>query len=138
MNSEAVWKKRLEERMKVDPILRELYPKLPPLRPKPKTAVVTELEGKIAEVARANPGSVSVRVTAKTEENVVVADRPRRGNVVDVIEVENGKPKLVRTYDAEAGGHGVAEFKDGYGPSYHPKGGGAVHQYNPLDALEKD
>jgi hypothetical protein len=128
--------KRFEEQLKRDPWLREMYAKLPPRKPRPKTAVVTELDGKIAEVARANPESVSVRVTAKTEEGVAVLDRPRRSNVVDVIEVENGMPKLVKTYDAESG-HGVAEYNGGYGPSYHPKGG-AVHSYNPLDALKGD
>jgi hypothetical protein len=54
--------KELEERLKEDPILREFYYKLPPLTPRPKTEVHIQLEGEIAEAARANPNSVWVHV----------------------------------------------------------------------------
>src|SRR5439155_4000510 len=93
--------KQLEERMKVDPILREFYPKLPPLRAKPKTEVRTQLEGKIAEAAQANPDSVRVRVTARGPDETVVIDRPRSG-LVEVIEVDAlGRPKLTRKFNPE-------------------------------------
>jgi hypothetical protein len=126
--------KSFEELLKSDPVFAEHWAKLPPRKPKPKPAVVATVSEKFAEAVQANPEGVRLSVRAK--DDTVVVERPRRSNVVDVIEVEEGRPKLVRTYDAESG-HGVDEYKDGYGPSYHPKGG-AVHSYNPLDALKGD
>jgi hypothetical protein len=124
-----------EEQIKKDPWLWEMYKKLPPRKPRPKTAVVTELEGKIAEAARANPESVQVRVTARDPvEKVVVVDRPRRGTVVNVTAVDgNGRPKAGIAYDRGTWQSGGVEFKDGYAQKAC-----AQHEYNPLDAPKGD
>jgi hypothetical protein len=74
--------KRLEERLKIDPILREYYPKLLAIPLKPKTEVHIQLEGKIAEAARANPASVRVSARGADDTHVV-----GRGNV-QLVEVK--------------------------------------------------
>jgi hypothetical protein len=79
-------KLRLEERLRVDPIFRELYPKLLaiPLKPKLKTEVHIQLEGKIAEAAKANPDSVQVRIIARGVDGTIVIDSPRQAKVIEV------------------------------------------------------
>jgi hypothetical protein len=133
--------KRLEEDLKRNPRLRELWDNMPPFKPKPKTKLVTELDGKIAAVAQTRPESVSVRVTA-SDGNVVHVDHIRQPTV-EVVEVDaNGMPKLTKKWNATTNAWDWIEHKAGYSmPSeavLKERGGGvgAVHAYNPLDALK--
>jgi hypothetical protein len=125
--------KQLEEKFKANPRLRELWDSMPPFKPKPKTQVVTELDGKIAGAVQANPESVKVRVTARGADGVAVLDAPRPANV-EVVEVDAaGRPKLTKRYDPTTNGWDWIEHRDGYSA---PSGGGVVSAYNPLDALD--
>jgi hypothetical protein len=60
--------KRLEERLKVDPILREAYPKLLAI---PLKEVHIELKGKLAQAARANPDNVRIHIRDADGNDVV-------------------------------------------------------------------
>jgi len=101
-------------------------------QPKPKPAVVATVSEKLAEAARVNPESV--RISATAEDRTIVVDRPRRTEVLEVLEVDgDGRPALARRYDVATGEWGIVEFNQGYRqPS------GAVSDYNPLSALRSD
>jgi hypothetical protein len=79
-------RRRLEERLRVDPILREFYPKLLaiPLKPKPGTYIHAELDDALVELVTANPESVEVRITIRRPDNVTVVYKPRRAQMVEV------------------------------------------------------
>jgi hypothetical protein len=90
------------------------YGPLPPPRPKPVNVVVVPLRAEDAAVAKANPESV--RVSARREDGATQMMKPLAAGHVRVL-VEQ-----VREVDAE-------------GRPVWPKSG-AVHEYNPLDALK--
>jgi hypothetical protein len=60
-----------------------------------------KLDGRIADAAKANPETVEVRVNAHGEDGVVVIDRPRRVDVLDVIKV-NGQSLVGVAHDTTA------------------------------------
>jgi hypothetical protein len=75
--------------------IADLVAKWEPLLSKPKPKPVPELRArvseKLADAARANPGSV--RVIAEGGDGVTVIDRPRRSDIVEVLEVDgDGRP----------------------------------------------
>ena len=109
------------ERMMAEPI--------PKAKPKPKQAVVAVVSDKLADAARANPESV--RVSARSEDDTIVVDRPRRTEVLEVLEVDaEGRPAVARRYDVTTGAWGIVEFSEGYRGHR-----GAVHDYHPLSRL---
>jgi hypothetical protein len=127
-----------EEILKLRPDFAELIARMPPMPPKPKPKPEPEirapLNGKIAEAAKANPASVEVRVSAVAEDGTTVIDRPRRTEVLEVLEVDGqGRPALARRYETATGGWSTVEFDQGY-----RRNPGAQHEYNPLDALKRD
>jgi hypothetical protein len=72
MTREEILKARLPE-------LIATMPPMPPLRkPVPAPEVRTSLEGKVGEVAKANPTGVEVRVTARDADGVTYVQPPRR------------------------------------------------------------
>jgi hypothetical protein len=77
------------------------YPEPPrrkPSQPKPKPALVATVSEKLAEAAKANPESV--RVSARAADQTVVVDRPRRTEVLEVLEVDvEGRPARARRLD---------------------------------------
>lgn len=77
--------KSFEEKLKSDPVLREWYARMPPLRPKPKAqpVAIVPVSEKLAEAAKANPEGVKVRVSASGANGVVVVDPPQRARVVE-------------------------------------------------------
>jgi hypothetical protein len=79
MTKQEQIKLQLEERLRVDPIFREYYPKLLAI---PLKEVHIELKGKIAQAAKANPDSVRVVVNIPGEPTII-----SRG-VVKVVEVK--------------------------------------------------
>jgi len=124
--------KSLEELFKANPKIREIYDRLPDKLPRLKTKVVTELEGKIASAARANPESVKVRVTATDEDNVTVVDRPRAVERIEVVAVDgNGRAVRANRYDVGTGEWGMVEFEDGYRKS------GVESSYDPIKRFEE-
>lgn len=101
----------------------------PKQKAKPKPALVTTVSEKVAAAAIANPDSV--RVSARADDDTVVIDRPRRTEVIEVLEVDaEGRPALARRYDALTGEWGIVEFSRGYRGQ-----GGAVSNYDPLSRL---
>ena len=99
---------------------------------KPKPAVMAVVSEKFAAAARANPDSV--RVSARSEDDTIVVDRPRRTEVIEVLEVDTeGRPAVARRYDIATGQWGTVEFNQGY--RAQP---GAVSDYNPLSRLRGD
>lgn len=96
---------------------------------KPKPAVVAVVSEKMAEAVRANPASV--RLSAKAADDTVVVDRPRRTEMIEVIEAAEGRALLARRYDCTTNEWSTIEFEGGYRKS------GVVHEYNPLDGLRR-
>jgi len=111
--------------------IREWRAQRPPLiLRKPRPALVTPVSPKLLEAVKANPGSV--RVTAKAEDGTTVIERPRRSDVVEVLEADaQGRATRARSYDPTTGEHGTIEYEGGY-----RRPAGAVSNYNPLDGLK--
>jgi hypothetical protein len=112
------------------------YSDPPPRRkqplPKPKPALMTTVSEKLAAAAKANPESV--RVSATAEDETVVVDRPRRSEVLEVLEVDaEGRPARARRYDTLTGEWGMVDFNQGY-----RQPAGAVSNYDPLAQLRGD
>lgn len=118
--------KYLEEQLAGDPWLQEWYARRPPRKAKPKPAVVAVVSEKFAEAAKANPESVRLSVRAADE--TVVVDRPRRTEVLEVLEVDReGRPSRVARFECATGEKSVLDFVDGY-----RQPGGAVSNYDPI------
>jgi hypothetical protein len=119
----------LEEQLAADPWLREWYARRPPRKAKPKPAepaVVAVVSEKFAEAAKANPEGV--RLSVRGADEVVVVDRPRRTEVMEVVEVDReGRPAKVRRMECATGEVSVLDFVEGYRqPS------GAISNYDPI------
>ena len=106
---------------------------------------------RLAEAVKSNPQSL--RVSAQAGNGVTIIERPdlrRPQSTVVVIEVDaEGRPRLVKQLNPETNTVGVVEYKGGYGLPTPKKPGelseherlsglGAQHEYNPLDALERE
>jgi hypothetical protein len=104
-----------EQRARAEELLRRNPPPFK-VKPKPKLEInVGDLSPRITDALRKQPGSVEVRVTARADEDVVVVDRPRRTEILDVIEVDReGRPAVARRYDCTTGHWGTVEFEGGY------------------------
>jgi hypothetical protein len=103
-------------------------------KPKPVLAVTSEpLSPKVAEVAKANPAGVEMRVIARDAEGVAWVEPPKPPReIVHVLEVDGqARPKLSRNIDCATGDVSFVEYAVGYRPQ-----AGAVSDYNPLDALD--
>jgi hypothetical protein len=95
-----------------------------------KPKVVATIPPKMAEAIKANP--TSLRLSVKGDDEVVVVDRPRRTEVLEVLEVDAaGRPSRVARFDCASGERTVLDYVAGYRPA-----GGAVHVYDPLAALK--
>jgi hypothetical protein len=119
--------KRLEEILAEDPALREIYARRPAATRKPKreTAVVAVVSQKFAEAAKANPANVRLSVPAV--DDTVVVERPRRSEIVEVLEVDGqGRVALARNLDPQTGAMQIVEFEGGYRRS------GVVSNYDPI------
>jgi hypothetical protein len=95
-----------------------------------KPKVVATVTPKMAEAIKANPGSL--RVSAKGADEVPVIDRPRRTEVMEVLEVDaQGRPSRVARFECATGERSVLDYVAGYRPV-----GGVISQYDPLAALK--
>jgi hypothetical protein len=87
---------------------------------------------KLVEAAKANPASVQVRVSANAPDGTTVIERARRTEMIEVVEVRDAKPSLVRRLDLETGEWSSIEMAEGYRPKP-----GVVSEWNPLDGLRR-
>jgi hypothetical protein len=97
-----------EQRARADELLRSNPPPFK-VKPKPKLQLRVneqDLSPRIVEAVRKSPESVEVRVTAKDEELTVV-DRPRRTELIEVVETKEGKVSVARRYDCVTGVNGT-------------------------------
>jgi hypothetical protein len=95
---------------------------------KPKLTLT--VSPKVAEAVKADPESVKVAVRAA--EDVVVIERARPVEVVQVLEVDrDGRAALVRRFDCASGDESLIEMVGGYRPAP-----GVRHEYNPWDGLQ--
>ena len=100
-------------------------------KPKPKPQLMVE-PASAQTIANAKARPDKVKIVTESDDGVAVIDRPRRSGVVEVLEVDgNGRPKLVRCWDATTRELTTMRFEDGYPPR-----AGAVSAYNPIDALK--
>lgn len=89
-------------------------------------AVVSE---KMAEAVKANPEGV--RLSVKAADDIVVVDRPRRTEVIEVLEVEGCRAKLAPRHDLATNEKHLIEYEGGYRRT------GVVSDYNPMDGLRR-
>ena len=94
---------------------------------KPKRALI--VSEKFAEAAKAYPEDV--RLSARTSNDEFMIERPRRTEIIDVLEVD----AVGRRHDLLTGEKGVVGMTNGY---YGAGKSGAVHEYDPLSALRRD
>jgi hypothetical protein len=92
--------------------------------------VVATVSPKMAEAIKANPESL--RLHARAEDQTTVVDRPRRVEVLEVLEVDaQGRPSRVARFECATGERSVLEYVEGY---RQPPG--AVSVYDPMAALK--
>jgi hypothetical protein len=87
---------------------------------------------KLAEAVKARPASVQVRVSAEAADGTTVIERARRTEMIEVVEVRDARPSLVRRLDLETNEWSTIEFVEGYRPQP-----GTQSDYNPLDGLRR-
>jgi hypothetical protein len=105
---------------------------LPKAKPKPRPALSLEVSERTAANVRARPEAV--RVVTTGEDNATFIDRPRRTELLEVLEVDGqGRPAIARRYDALTGERGIVEFAGGY-----RRPGDVQHEYDPLAGLSGD
>jgi hypothetical protein len=95
-----------------------------------KPKIVATVSPKMAEAIKAHPESLRLSVNVADEPAVI--DRPRRTEVLEVLEVDaNGRPSRVARFECATGQTSVLEYAGGYRqPS------GAVSNYDPFLALK--
>jgi hypothetical protein len=94
--------------------------------------LVTTLSPKMAEAIKANPSSL--RQSVKAEDETWVMERPRRTEVLEVLEVDaQARPSRLMCVDCMTGAVSVLELVDGY-----RQPAGAVHQYDPFLGLGRN
>jgi hypothetical protein len=98
-----------------------------------KPKIIASVSPKMAEAIKANPGSL--RLNAKDADDGPVIDRPRRTEIIEVMDEPTVDGRLRRAWrtDCATGEWSVIEFVDGY---RQPPG--AAHVYDPLAALKEN
>jgi hypothetical protein len=97
-----------------------------------KPKIVAAVTSKIAEAIKHDPGSL--RISARAADETTVVDRPRRTEVMEVLEVDAlGRPSRVARFECATGERSVLDYVEGYRPA-----GGAVSVYDPLAALKEN
>jgi hypothetical protein len=99
-----------------------------------KPKVIATVSPKVVEAIKHDPESLRVSVSANGADETVVFERPRRVEVMEVLEVDaQGKPSRVARMDCATGERSVLEFAGGY---RQPPG--AAHVYDPYAALKEN
>jgi hypothetical protein len=124
-----------EEILKLRPEFAELIAHRPPLKPKkPAPSAVVPLGEKVAEVAKANPAGLEVRVTARSGDGTTYIDPPKRPTeIIQPLEVdEAGRVARARRIDCTTAEASVLEYQGGY-----RQAPGAQHEYDPMAGLRR-
>lgn len=110
-----------------DELVRKPLP--PPLPKAGPVEVVASVSPKMAEAIKANPESL--RLHAKAEDETTVVDRPRRTEIIEVMDEPTVDGKLRRAWrtDCATGERSVIEFVGGY-----RQPNTVQHVYDPLAA----
>jgi hypothetical protein len=93
-----------------------------------KPKLMVSIPPPMAEAIKANP--TTLRVSARATDEVTVVDRPRRTEVIEVLEVVDARPSRVRRLDCVTGEVSVEDWVGGY-----RQPAGAISNYSPLDGL---
>jgi hypothetical protein len=123
----------------LEPLFAETRARLAAIRARKKAAeeaekpkVVATVSPKMAEAIKHDPGSV--RISARAADDTVVVDRPRRTEVMEVLEVDAaGRPSRVARFECATGERTVPDYVEGY-----RQAPGVTHVYDPLAALKGD
>ena len=111
---------------------------------KPAPSAVVRLGDKVAEVAKANPAGLEVRVTARSGDGTTYVDppkrpteiiQPRRVGLRHVCELEvdeAGRVARARRIDCTTGAASIVEYHGGY-----RQAPGAQHEYDPMAGLRR-
>ena len=94
-----------------------------------KPKLIAAIPPKMADAIKANP--TSLRLSVRAEDETVVVDRPRRTEVMEVLEVDaQGRPSRAR-FECATGERSVLDYVEGY-----RQAPGAISTYDPLAALK--
>jgi hypothetical protein len=98
-----------------------------------KPKIVATVSPKMAEAIKANPGSL--RLNAKDADDRPVIDRPRRTEIIEVMDEPTVDGRLRRAWrtDCATGERSVIEFEGGY-----RQPNTVAHIYDPLAALKEN
>lgn len=101
---------------------------------KPAPNAVVPLGDKLAEVAKANPAGLEVRVTARSGDGVTYVDPPKRPTeIIQPLEVDDaGRVARARRIDCATGEVSLLEYQGGYRQPL-----GAQHEYDPMAGLRR-
>jgi hypothetical protein len=121
----------------LEPIFEECRERLAATRARKKAAeeaakpkVVATVSAEMAEAIKTNP--TSLRLSVNRPDEIPVVDRPRRTEVLEVLEVDReGRPSKVARFECATGERSVLEYREGY-----RQPGGAESVYDPLAALK--
>jgi hypothetical protein len=95
-----------------------------------KPKIVASVSPKMADAIKANP--TGLRLSIKDADEVVVVDRPRKTEVLEVLAVDRqGRPSRVGRFECATGQTSVLEYVGGYRPS-----AGAVSDYDVFATLK--
>jgi hypothetical protein len=123
----------------LEPIFAECRARLAATRARKKAAeeaakpkLVATVSPKMAEAIKHDP--TSLRISARAADETTVVDRPRRTEVLEVVEVDaQGRPSRVTRFECATGERSVLEYSEGYRqPNV------VTHVYDPLDALKEN
>lgn len=97
-----------------------------------KPKVVATVSAEMAQAIKTNP--TSLRLSVNRPDEIPVVDRPRKTEVLEVLEVDAfGRPSRVARFECATGERSVLEYSGGY-----RQPGGAVSVYDPLSALKEN
>jgi hypothetical protein len=95
-----------------------------------KPKVVASVSPQMAEAIKSNP--TSLRLSVNVADEPAVVDRPRRTEVLEVLEVDRqGRPSKVQRFECVTGQMSVLDFVGGYGQQPFVE-----HVYDPFSGLK--
>jgi hypothetical protein len=95
-----------------------------------KPKLVAAVSPEIAEAIKTNPSSL--RLSVNRADDIPVVDRPRRTELLEVLEVDaEGRSSRVARFECATGARSVLDYAGGY-----RQPAGATHVYDPYSALK--
>jgi len=114
-------KATFDDILKERPDLREWLARRPPVtrrpKPKPNLSATAELGPIAREAAKVDPASVELRSLTREADGTVLVERARVKELIEVVEVRDGRPSLIRRIDCETGEASIIEMVGGYRPA---------------------